>query len=165
MAVSIDISFQSVSIDDVKAFVRVDTDAHDALLADLLEAAQYECFNLTHCVFGTATVVLQRWDIYGSIDLPYYPVTAITEVMLDGVVTDAANYALQGNYININTGYSESIKITYTVGMAMPADVKHAILQRVKYGFDYGDDLPQNQQPRFFDRVLHRYRDHKTFAG
>lgn len=165
MAVSISLNFEAITLSDVKAFVRVDTDAHDALLTDLTNAAMYECFNLTHCVFGTATAVLQRWEVLDRVDLPYAPVTAITEVMLDGTVVDASNYEIQSNILKIDAGYSETLKVTYTVGMAMPADVKHAILQRVKYGYDYGDDLPQNQQPRFFDRVLMRYRDHKTFAG
>jgi len=163
--VSTSLNLETISLNEVKAFVRVDTDAHDALLTVLMNAAMHECFNLTHTCFGTGEITVKRWDVLQQLDLPYGPVNSITSVKLDGETTDSANYELRGNLLQIDVAYSESIEVVYAIGTTMPADVKHAILQRIKYGFDFGDDLPQNQQPRFFDRVLMRYRDHKTFAG
>ena len=155
----------AISLDEVKAFVRVDTNAHDALLAILLEAAQEECFSVTHTVFGTAEFLLQRWEQCYSIDMPYAPIATIDAVELDGVAAvEGTDYNYQPPYLNILTPYTESLQVEYTCTGTLPADVKHAILQRVKYGFDYGDDLPQDT-PRFFDRVIGRYRHHQTFAG
>jgi len=52
--------------------------------------------------------------------------------------------------------------IVYTAGFAaMPKDLKHAIYQRVKFGFDFGDDMPYDKS-RFFDRIVGRYR--RNFA-
>jgi hypothetical protein len=154
-----------ITLDEVKAFVRVDTDAHDALLAILVAAAQEECFAVTHTVFGTAEFLLKRFQQCYSIDMPYGPIATIDVVELDGVaaVLDT-DYNWQPPYLNILTPYTTSVHVEYTCTATLPADVKHAILQRVKYGFDYGDDLPQNG-PRFFDRIIGRYRHHQTFAG
>ena len=56
------ITFATVTLDEAKAFVRVDTSAHDALLTMLIEAAHEECFSRTHCVFGTASFTVKRWE-------------------------------------------------------------------------------------------------------
>lgn len=159
------ITFSEVTLVEAKAFVRVDTSAHDALLTMLIEAAHEECFSRTHCVFGTAEITVKRYDQCYSIQLPYYPIASIDAVLLDGVaaVLDT-DYNFQDGYLNILTPYIESVECTYTCTGTLTADVKHAILQRVKYGFDYGDDLPQNQLPRFFDRVVDRHRYPQSFV-
>ncbi len=160
------IVFSTVALGEVKDFVRVDTDAHDVLLQTLIDSAMVECFNITHNMFGTATVTLKRWEQVYSIDLPYAPIVSITSVLLDGeaAVVDT-DYELKGTYLDIKTAYTDTIEVEYEIGMDLPADVKHAIFQRVKYGYDYGDDLAQPETPRFFDRVIGRYRHHQTYVG
>ena len=159
------ITFSEVSLVEAKAFVRVDTDAHDALLTMLIGAAHEECFGRTHCVFGEAEFTLTRWDQVYSIQLPYGPILDVEEVLLDDVaaVLDT-DYTFTDGYLNLLVPYTTKVECTYTVGMALTDDVKHAILQRVKYGFDYGDDLPQHQLPRFFDRVVDRHRYPQSFV-
>jgi len=157
----------SIELSEVKSFVRVDTDAHDTLLSTLVEAAQDECFNRTHFVFGSAEFTVKRWEVLSQLALPFAPVLSVTEVLLDGeaAVLDT-DYEVKGDLVCILTGYSDTIELTFTCGTTLPADVKHAIFQRVKYGYDFGDDLPQNlQAPRFFDRVTDRYRHYNTYAG
>ena len=159
------ITFAEVTLSEAKAFVRVDTDAHDALLTMLIEAAHEECFAITHNIFGTATFTLERIDQVYSIDMPFYPVTSIDAVYLDdSLAVEGTDYKFEAGYLNILTPYTELLMVDYTCGTELPADIKHAILQRVKYGFDYGDDLQQSM-PRFFERVAARHRNHKTFAG
>lgn len=160
------ITHSTVALGEVKDFVRVDTDAHDVLLQTLIDSAQQECLNITHNMFGSATVTLKRWEQVYSIDLPYGPIVSITSVELDGVaaVVDT-DYELKGNYLDIKTAYTDTIEVVYAIGETLPADVKHAIFQRVKYGYDYGDDLPSASTPRFFDRIIGRYRHHQTYIG
>lgn len=156
----------TVSLEEAKLFVRVDTDAHDSLLTMLIEAAQEECFARTHIVFGTATFTVTNFNQVTQLALPYGPVTSVTEVRLDGVaVVEDTDYYVQDDLIIIATSYTDKVEVDYAAGAALPADVKHAILQRVKYGYDYGDDLPSASTPRFFDRVTDRYRLANTFAG
>ena len=156
----------SVDLGEVKDFVRVDTDAHDTLLAMLVESAQEECFNRTHMVFGSAGFTVTNFNQVAQLALPYLPVTAVTSVTLDGeLATVDEDYYVQDDLIIIAKSYTDKVEVVYTAGAALPADVKHAIMQRVKYGYDYGDDLPMGKTPRFFDRVTDRYRAANTFAG
>jgi hypothetical protein len=172
MAITINsITFSKPTLAEAKAFARVDTDAHDTLLQTLIDSACQEALNVSHCVFGTATINLKRFvnedgTKWSSIDLPYYPVTAVTEVLLDDAATvEDTDWKLKGQYLEIlDTSYSDTVEATYTVGRSLPDDVKHAILQRVKFGFDFGDDLPYTHT-RFFESVLYRYRDQKTYVG
>lgn len=155
----------AIDLDELKSFVRVDGDDHDALLGVLAESALQEAFNISHCCFGEATIQLERWERFGSIQLPYYPLKTVTEVLLDGVAAvEGTDYTIEGRYINILTDYEESIKITYTVGTTLPADVKGAVYQRVKYQYDFGDDLPY-PNARYFDNILARYRDPLSVVG
>lgn len=156
----------SIDLTELKSFCRIDGTAHDGLLATLVAAAFDELVNITHWVFGTGTVIVQTWQPAGQIDLPICPAVAITEVLVDDDIVDTANWQLRGQQLVKVDGelVQEKIKVTYTVGEPLPADLRTAIYQRVKYQYDYGDDLPQ-QMPRFFDRIAFRYRNHQTFAG
>ena len=98
-----------------------------------------------------------------SYALPLGPVTAITSVTAYDEEGTSTVLALYDDYDFINTVISldetpARMVIIYTCGDTNPpADVKHALYQRVKFGYDYGDDLPYNTN-RFFDRLAFRYR-------
>ena len=152
----------SVNLTELKAFCRVDGSADDALLTMLFSAAVEEFNSYTGYRLGSTTVTV---DTVGaaSYTLPLGPVTAITSVTAyddEGVTTVLALYD-DYNYINTVLTLDETparMVIVYTCGDTNPpADVKHALYQRVKFGFDYGDDLPYNTN-RFFDRLAFRYR-------
>ena len=156
----------SVNLTELKSFCRVDGSADDALLTMLFSAAVEEFNSYTGYRLGATTV---RVDTEGaaSYALPLGPVTAITSVTAYDEEGTSTVLALYDDYDFINTVISldetpARMVIIYTCGDTNPpADVKHALYQRVKFGYDYGDDLPYNTN-RFFDRLA--FRDRQNFS-
>ena len=152
----------SVNLTELKSFCRVDGSADDALLTMLFSAAVEEFNSYTGYRLGATTVTVDTLG-QASYTLPLGPVTAITSVTAyddEGVSTSLTLYD-DYDYINTVISLDEvpaRMVIVYTCGDTNPpADVKHALYQRVKFGYDYGDDLPYNSN-RFFDRLAFRYR-------
>jgi hypothetical protein len=165
MANSITYTPQAISLDEVKSFVRVDGSSDDNLLTFLYEAACEEALSYAHVVLGSATITSDTvWA--SSYELPYWPLGSITSVhvYVDGVSTEDTEYELLDGVISPSIGEEgDRMVIVYTAGYAsMPKDIKHAIYQRIKFGYDFGDDMPYNVGPRFFDRIVGRYR--RNFA-
>lgn len=153
----------TIDLSEIRAFCSVSGTDDDALLTMLYNAACQEVVSYAHYIAGSATITVdQEW--VSSYELPYWPIGAITSVTVydkDGVSTVDTDYT----FINGILSPSESgvrMVIVYSAGEAtLPADMKHAIYQRIKFGYDYGDDLPYDK-PRFFDRIVTRYR--RNFA-
>jgi len=146
----------AINLTEVKAFCRVDTSADDSLLTFLYNAACEEALSYAQVVVGTATVtVVTNWADFYS--LPFWPIGAITHVKVDDVAD--TEYTLLNGVLTPSIE-GDKLEVVYAAGYGAntPKDIIHAIYQRVKYGYDYGDDLPQ-ATPRFFDRVLFRYKN------
>jgi len=152
----------SVNLTELKAFCRVDGSADDALLTMLFSAAVEEFNSYTGYRLGATTVTVDT-DGAAQYALPPGPVKDITSVTAYDDEGTSTVLALYDDYDYINTTLSldetpARMVIVYTCGDTNPpADVKHALYQRVKFGYDYGDDLPYNTN-RFFDRLAFRYR-------
>ena len=152
----------SVNLTELKSFCRVDGSADDALLTMLFSAAVEEFNSYTGYRLGATTVTVDTLG-QASYTLPLGPVTAITSVTAYDEEGTSTVLAIYDDYDFINTVISldetpARMVIVYTCGDTNPpADVKHALYQRVKFGYDYGDDLPYNTN-RFFDRLAFRYR-------
>ena len=144
---------------EAKKYCRVDVTNDDGLIDDLINSAQEEALGFTHVIFGTATITLKVYTYSSCLKVPYHPLVSVTSVLLDGVAY--TDYTVKGDSIYIDEFYEEAV-IVYTAGRDMPADVKTAILQRVKFNYDFSDDLVY-EKPRFFERVLFRYREPNTF--
>ena len=159
MAISISFTPKAINLTELKAFCRVDTSTDDALLTMLYSAAMDEALSYSHVALGNATVsIVTEW--VSSYELPIWPIGAISLVEVDDVA-DTAYEVLNG--IVCPSVIGEKLEITYAAGFgaSVPMDAIHAVYQRVKFGYDYGDDLPSDRL-RFFDRVLFRYK--RNFA-
>ena len=150
-------TIETVDLTEVKAFCRVDGSADDNLLTMLWKAACQEVTSYAHFIAGTATITVdQEW--VSSYELPFWPMGAVTSVTVynDGVATvDTAYTLINGILVPSETG--DRLVIVYAAGGVMPEDLRHAVYQRIKFGYDYGDDLPYGKL-RFFDRIAGRYR-------
>ena len=164
MANSITYTPQAIDLAEIKAFCRVDGSADDSLLTFLYEAACEEALSYAHVIAGTATITADTVWV-SSYELPYWPVGSITSVhvTVDGTRTEDTEYEVLDGVIFPSIGSEgDRMEIAYTAGFAtMPKDIQHALYQRIKFGFDFGDDMPYTQ-PRFFDRIVFRYR--RNFA-
>jgi uncharacterized phiE125 gp8 family phage protein len=152
----------SVNLTELKSFCRVDGSADDALLTMLYQAAVEEFNAYTGYILGTATVTADTVgvEVY---PLPYGPAGVITSVTAYDEEGTATVLALYDDYQRINEQLifdevADRLVIVYTAGTTAPAkDIILALYQRVKFAYDYGDDLPYNGT-RFFDRLAFRYR-------
>ena len=165
MANTITYTPQAIDLSLIKSFCRVDGTADDTLLTFLYEAACQEALSYAHVVCGSATITSDTvWA--SSYELPYWPLGSVTSVhvYIDGVSTEDTAYTLLDGVITPSIGSEgDRMSIVYTAGFAtMPKDLQHAIYQRIKFGYDFGDDMPYNAGPRFFDRIVFRYR--RNFA-
>ena len=165
MANTIDYTPQAIDLNLIKSFCRVDGTSDDTLLTFLYDAACEEALSYAHVVCGSATITAdQSWA--SSYELPYWPLGSVTSVhvYVDGVSTQDTEFTLIDGVITPSIGQDgERMKIVYTAGFStMPKDLQHAIYQRIKFGYDFGDDMPYNVGPRFFDRIVFRYR--RNFA-
>lgn len=147
---------------ELKSFCRVDGSADDSLLEMLFTAAVDEFTAYTGVILGTATCTAD----FGGVEvfpLPFSPAGAITSVTAyddEGTSTALAQYT-DWTRVNETLQFNEEqfrIVVVYPVSNTAPTkDILHALYQRVKFGYDYGDDLPYNGT-RFFDRIAFRYR-------
>ena len=149
-----------ITVDEAKKYCRVDTTSDDSLISDLINSAQEEGLGYTHVIFGTASITLKVYTYMSLIKVPYHPLVSVDSLLLDGEVS--TSFDVQGDTIIIEDEYEEA-EIVYTAGRDMPADVKTAFLQRVKFTYDYSDDLVYDKN-RFFERVMFRYREPNTFS-
>jgi hypothetical protein len=79
-----------------------------------------------------------RWDGCGPLSLARRPVTSITSVTIDGVVSDAADYEIVGRYLyaltddEVTDWQSGKITVVYVAGYATaPDDLKMAATKLV----------------------------------
>jgi hypothetical protein len=165
MANSITYTPQAIDLAGLKSFCRVDGSDDDNLLTFLYEAACEEALSYAHVVVGSANITSDT--VWGSsYELPYWPLGSVTSVTVyvEGVATVDTEYEILDGVISPSIGEEgDRMVIVYTAGYAAaPKDLIHAIYQRVKFGYDFGDDMPYNVGPRFFDRIVFRYR--RNFA-
>jgi hypothetical protein len=155
---------QVVSLEQAKAFLRVDHSADDTLITDLISHAQAEAETYTGLLFADATYSYedygggQKWLTYPQ------PINEILTVQVEG--SDVSYRDNLDGSINVgidgDVASDSVVVITYKCGIGTPtADVPAALLQRIKFSYDYGDDMPYDKA-RFFDRILFRYRNSFT---
>ena len=155
-------------LDGTKAFLRVDQNLDDPLIQQLIDAAVSEIVSYAHVQFGVATWAYSI-PFTPSLILSYpQPVQSVTQVLVDGVEVHPGTLPTQYTYSNGILAFGadvqgEEVNIEYTAGYSdIPPDALGAIYQRVKFAYDYGDDLPYDKA-RFFDRLMFRYRTALTF--
>ena len=155
---------EPVTLDEVKAHLRLDTDEDDALLGVMATAARQLVEQITGRALITQTwlTTLDAWPERGvdMLPLPLAAVSGISVYAADGVTTeiDAASYYTTGGSLprviapfGISPGRAVGgIAITHTAGYgatgdSVPAALKLAILQITaamyeRRGDDVGDD-------------------------
>lgn len=127
------------TLTDTKAYLKVTVATDDSLLEGLINACSTAIENFCRRSFYTTTYENEYYDGNNTryLNLNNYPVSAITQVMVNGVVIDPSNYIVKnpsgvlariGPYPNTFTGLSMSrfntvwnrgdynIQVSYTAG-------------------------------------------------
>lgn len=157
-----------ITLEQVKAFVRVEGTQDDVLLDMLLEGAVEEFLSYTGTAFGSFDcIVTLAFCNTAIITWPAQNIQII-EVVVDSVVIDPTLWSWSPSSYTLeidDTVTGSELEIKYSAGETpTPADVRNAIFQNVKFNYDFGDNLP-DEKPRFFEKVAFRYKTPQSFIG
>lgn len=144
---------EPVSLEDARAYLRLDDETQDGLVHALMTAARLTLEAATHRAFVTQSwrMTLDQWPVRG-VTLPLAPLQAITQVSVDGVALASERYivdltsepprlqaasgfdlpapaeAMTGIAIDMLAGYGASADV--------PLPLKQAILMLTAHWFD-----------------------------
>ena len=124
-----DLTDEPVSLEDVKAMLRITGNGHNAALLSMITMARKYLEGVLNKSLGEKTLKLTSDDEYDTYNLPYGPNQVITDEDEDD----------DGNYV-----------YTYTTGYeTVPDDIKMLLMEVIKYWFDIDDigaELPKSIQ-------------------
>lgn len=127
-----------LSVQEVKDYVRIDTSADDALLLGMISQARIWCEN-----YISRDIVSKNRTYYiditssGLFDLPFGPVSSISEITIDSTATTAYEVlGLDNETIELDQGSAERVKITYITAGLNDSLLKQAMLQLISTYYD-----------------------------
>lgn len=178
-------ALEPVSLADVKAHLRVDTDADDVLLTAAIVSARYHVETITRRVLIEQTwrIYLDAWPRRRIVTLPVAPLIAIDAITIydangDPVTVDPDDYdvdaasvpgrlvlsatapapvgkAVNGIEIDVTAGYGPS-------SLEVPAALRQAVLMLVTHWYEHrgavGHDLAVLLAPLGFEALVAPYR-------
>lgn len=130
---------------EVKDYVRIDTEADDNLIAAMIIQARIWCENYISrdIVPKNRTYYLDNTN--GIFDIPFSPITSISEISIQGTVTtDYEILGLNNETIELDQGPADRVKITYITEGINDALVKQAMLQLISTYYDNRADFDDN---------------------
>jgi uncharacterized phiE125 gp8 family phage protein len=138
---------EPLTIDEVKAFLRIDTDDDDLLLEGLIKAAREYCETVTRrrLIIQTWKYYLEDWPETNYIELPYPPLQSITSVIYTDYALTPTTLTLTTNYV-VETN-TEPGKVVLAYGQSWPTTtltVKSPISIIYICGYGTPDDVPQS---------------------
>ena len=177
---------EPVSLDDAKAYLKLDTDDEDALVTTLITAARLHVEGTTGRALLNQSwrLVLDDWPSVGLLRLPVGPLqslTAITAYDINGdpvtLSTDGVLWDAQAapTLLYLPAGFGDAvilralqaIEIDYVAGYGtdpadVPATLRQALLLLVAYWFEHRDAVvlagSGSVIPSGFDQLVGAYR-------
>lgn len=139
------------TLEEVKAWARIDASEDDAIVTALITAARRKCEQFTGVSFITRTVTTILNNSNGGIPLPFGPVTgviALTDID-NNVITQTNNEVIGLDFKQILEPRSEYIKAVYPAGYAaLPAELVTAWKMQIAYMYEHrGDGEGKNMSP------------------
>lgn len=123
---------EPLSLEDAKAWGKIDQDADDDIISSLITAARRICENYSGIGFITRTVVVNINNSNGGFKLPYGPVTN-TPTAVD-FIGDAIELTYNMGQIQWPFG---NMTVTYNAGYSsLPADLLTALKAQVLFLYE-----------------------------
>lgn len=138
----LDVSFSqessnSLSLSDVKNWLKIDLNDEDAILQLIVTAARIEIENYVNLSLVERTVTANIVNRLGNFILPYGPVKAISSYT--DLLNNANDYTSKMNLIN--ESFEGSGIVVYTAGFAiLPANLRIAWLQQCAFMYEHRGD-------------------------
>lgn len=135
------IGSELISTADVKSYARIDTDADDTLISNMIVQARIwiENFISKDIVSKNRTYYLPETS--GVFDLPFAPISSVSSVTSEGEAADYSEYGLDDTSIELDGGYSKHVKVTYITAGLSDELLKQAMLQLVATYYDNRADF------------------------
>lgn len=130
-----------VPTSEAKTFLRVDTSADDAIIAQMITTARINIEN-----YLGKDIVAKNRSIYTPylnerINLPFAPVASISSVLVDGSAAEYEAKGLNNEIIELDSLPASELKITYVTSGLTGAIYEHAIKQLVSTYYDNRSDF------------------------
>lgn len=126
----------AVTLQEVRANSRTDSDAEDELLARLIVAAQERAEQETGMVFGEGEWIIEAEPL-GDLLIPVWPMVSV------GSITNGADpftdftVVRAGRSVYLRSGaWPDAVTIRVTAGMPAPETVRQAIILMASFWFD-----------------------------
>lgn len=158
---------EPITLAEAKAFLRVDHDDEDALIATLIASAraQLESHLNVAMIERPMRVVggaCGSGGGGGTIKLPRWPVVRIETVRVDAVPTDDFVSDLRCRPARVTVSTTKSVEIDFTAGYGpssgdLPAPLRQAMLLLVSRGFEHRDGTTETF-PLMVDALTMPYR-------
>jgi uncharacterized phiE125 gp8 family phage protein len=177
---------EPIALADAKAFLRVDSDAEDGLIATLITAARLHVEGITGraMIAQSWRIVLDGWPLDGFVKLPVSPLISLTAINAYDAAGDAHAIALAQFLAETGSAPARlylppsiagmpilrdrmGLEIDYVAGYGgdaadVPADLKQALLTLIAYWFENRDAViiagTGAVVPSSFDRLINPYR-------
>lgn len=146
-----DASAEPVTVDEAKAWIKVDVADDDDIIEQLITTARQQCEQYLKISLVERTITATLLNQTGGIELPYGPVNSIESFTdLDDNDIDADSYKMRGedgNFKWLQTSFCEAVKITYTAGYTSLKKVfKTAISQQTAWLYENRGDAKMADQ-------------------
>ena len=130
-----------ITAQDVKDYVRIDTNEDDALIGQMITQARIWCEN-----YISRDIVPKNRTYYlpttnGLFDLPFAPIASVVSVLINGAAAQYTEYGLDDLSIELDGGPADNVKVTYTTTGLNDGLVKQALLQLVSTYYDNRADF------------------------
>lgn len=162
---------EPVSLAEAKAYLRVDGDDEDALLATLIASARTTVERSAGLALLTQgwSLLLDQWPARGALALPLWPVQSVGDIELrtaagntavlsaDAYLVDAvsrpARIVLTGSPSPISARVVNGIEVGFVAGFGdaaddVPAPIRQALLMLVAHGFERREPVVAEGQPQ-----------------
>jgi hypothetical protein len=125
-----------VTVSDLKNYARIDTDADDTLIGNMITQARIWCEN-----YISRDIVAKNRTYYldstqGIFDLPFAPVASISSVTVKGEAETYEVLGLDNETLELDNGYAERVKVTYVTTGLDDGLLQQAILQLATTYYD-----------------------------
>ncbi|MFR5647639.1 MAG: head-tail connector protein, partial [Bilophila wadsworthia] len=107
---------EPVTLEQAKGFVRVDTDADDALLSLLITAARQEAEAITGRALGESTWAVSLPALPGMLEVPLVPCTELVEAAVGGMAVKPEQYG----FVPSGMALREPLRAAFVPGPDFP---------------------------------------------
>lgn len=151
-----------ISVADAKLFIRIDTNADDGLLDDMIVEARIVAENyMSRDIVSKDRTYYLDYSHDGLIDVPFGPIASIEEITVRGEIVTFTEYGLGDTMVELD-GNARDIKINYITEGMSDGLLKQVLLQMVSTYYDNRTDFItgtiQADLPSNYRRILDGYK-------